>query len=168
MKKAIFLFSFMLISFLGFGQSFSSSSFSSPFRINEEGAVLARKLAYTLASSNKNFLLSGNVITGTPGVYQKFFVFRHQGKRFSVYYQWQAGEPSLINDEFLSIYVRKEGTDGPDDLQGYKDYHLNGSWDEHRVGIYHYWAEIEESNYFDNEIQKEYLAVLKEALLYFN
>lgn len=163
MKKAIFVFSFSLISFLGFGQSFTS-----PFRIDEQGVILARKLANTLTNTDKKFLLSGDVATDVSGLYQKFFVFIHEGKRFSVYYQWQAGEPSLVNDEFLSVYVRKEGSDGPDDLQAYKDYHINGSWDEHHVGIYCYWAEIEESSYFDNEIQKEYLSALREALSYFN
>lgn len=163
MKKAIFVFSFLLISFLGFGQSFTS-----PFRIDEQGIILARKLANTLTNTDKRFLLSGDVATDVPGLYQKFFVFIHKGKRFSVYYQWQAGEPSLINDEFISVYVRKEGSDGPDDLQGYRDYHLNGSWDEHCTGIYRYWAETEESSYFDNEIQKEYLSAVREALSYFN
>jgi hypothetical protein len=163
MKKAILILTLALTFFSGFGQSFSS-----PFRIDEQGIILARKLANKLNNTDKKFLLSGNVTTDVAGVYQKFFVFCCNGKRFSIYYQWQAGDPSLINDEFLSVYVRKEGSDDPDDLQGYKDYHLNGSWDEHRVGIYHYWAETEESTYFDNEIQTEYLVVLKEALSYFN
>ena len=162
--KAVIIFLLTIAGLFASGQSFVS-----PLRVDENVAVLAKKLAYAAVSSKKKILLSGDIATNIPGLYQKFFVFVCKGKRFSLYYQWQAGEPSLFNQEFLSLYVRKEGTDGPDDLRGYKDFHLNGTWDECRLGTFSYsFSPPDEGNNFDAEIQEDYRQALKEALSYFN
>ncbi len=170
MKKMFFLFIFLIVAPAIFGQHYFNP-FSAIVRTDADVAKLSRQLACVLASKvPESCLLTGKVSTDLPGVYQKFVVFSHQGKRFSIYYQWQVDyDGSLLNEnDFLSIYVRPEGSQGPDDLEYYKDYFLNGSWDEAGSGRYLYLAELEESNSFDRLIQHDYIIALKSALSYFN
>lgn len=169
MKKAIFLCCFVFTFFFGFGQGYFNP-LSAIARADAEGTILSRQLAFQISSEAKPYLLAGEVLTNIPGVYQKFVVFSHQGKRVSVYYQWQADRDGALlkENEFISIYVRPEGTQDPDNLEYYKDYLLNGTWDEFSSGRCLYLAESEESESFDSVTQGQYISALKFVLSYFN
>ncbi|MDD3285102.1 MAG: hypothetical protein PHG95_00450 [Patescibacteria group bacterium] len=169
MKKVILLF--LLTISVGFlsAQEFYLNPLVSIGRIDTAGARLVRQLAFQIAaSSNQNkFLISGEVATGSHELKQRYAVFTHHGKRYSVYYQWDVSDViSLANYEFLRISVRPEGTDDPEHLTSFKDYHLNGSWDEYFNNQYIYPAEYEDE-FSDSNYQKKFIESVKDALTFF-
>lgn len=138
-------------------------------RVDPDVSPLVRRLAIDMIDSKESFILEGVLPTSDPYLHEIFRVFEYKGKRFSLYYQWDVREPiSLDNQEYFAIYVRPIGTTDPESLLYFKDYHLNGSWDEcGDSGIQYSW-EYFEGSWFDEERQKQFIATLKEALEYIN
>jgi len=169
MKKVALLFLLTISASFLSAQAFYFNPLVSVGRIDTTGTRLVRQLAIQITDSRNNnkFLLSGEVATGSRELKQHYAVFTHKGKRYSVYYQWDISEPILLMScEFLMISVHPEGTDDPEDLVSYKDYHLDGSWDEYSHGQYIYLAEYED-RFSDDNYQKNFLQTIKEALAFF-
>ena len=75
-------------------------------------------------------------------------------------------------DSSLILYVRPEGSEGPDSLKIFRDDYLNGSWDrawmngQELDGEYLDGGYQDRSNKYD-DIQNEFIRYLKFALEYF-
>lgn len=170
MKKAVLFFILFVFSAVTSAQVFYLDPLVSVGRIDTVGARLVHQLAYEITSGKNQgkFLVYGEVSTGSLELKQRFVVFSHNGKRFSVYYQWDISEPiCLWNYEFLRISVRPEGTTDHEHLISFKDYHLNGTWDEYAKGRYIYLSEYEDEC-SDSKYQKKFIEIVKDALAFFN
>jgi len=172
MKKAVLLVLLTISFSVGFlsAQEFYLNPNISVSRINLDAASLVRQLAYQIVAgeNQEKFLVAGPIKTNSRELYQWHVVFSHRGKRYSIYYQWDiVSRANYWNYNFLRISVRPEGTHGYDDLVSYKDYHLNGSWDECLVGRSIYLAELCDGYAQDTIYQKNFLDTIKEALGFF-
>ena len=173
MKKAVLFFAFALFLITVKAQEFYINPMVSVGRIDTASARLVRNLTYEMVykmnQSLEKFLTFGEISTGTQELKQRFVVFIYNGNRYSIYHQWDTSDAiSLMNYEFLSIFVRPEGTTDPEHLISFKDYHLNGTWDEYSNGCYISLAEYEQGELSDAQTQAKFIRVIKDALAFFN
>lgn len=166
MKKAAFLITVLCAGLVSTAQFSPVNPFDELLRTDTIGTHLVRQLAAEIMSSEKNFIDQGGVDTGLPYLQQSFVVFEQAGQRFSIYYQCDTRDDLLNTEDYLAVYVRPIGTDSPESLTRYCDYHLNGSWDEYADNrCNYYWDDLIGSK-LEIKIQNQYLVVLKQALSY--
>lgn len=166
MKKAAFLIMLLCAGLISTAQFSPVNPFEELARTDTTGMRLVRQLATVMMSSEKNFMDQGAIDSELPYLLESYVVFECQGQRFSLYYQWDTREDKLTAEDYFVVYVRPIGTDGPETLTRYSDYHLNGSWDEYGDGRCNFYGNDLEGSKLDDKIQAQYLIVLKQALDY--
>jgi len=166
MKKAAFLIIFVCAGLMSSAQFSPVNPFDELLRTDTTGIRLVREVATAMMNSDKDFIDQGAIDSELPYLQQSFVVFEQAGQRFSLYYQWDTREDLLDSEDYLVIYSRPIGTDNPESLTRYCDYHLNGSWDEYSNNrCNYYWDDLTGSK-LDAKIQAQYISVLKQALSY--
>jgi hypothetical protein len=132
-------------------------------RVNREGSSLARKLGAKTISSNREFLSRSRIPIGDCIVLNKLS-FDHAGDIYTIEYQNDLSEDVIMRQSFLKISVHPQGQ--AQDKISFTDQLLNGSWDEYESSTsfisYDYISKDK-----DEELQKKFLELLKEALEYF-
>jgi hypothetical protein len=171
MKKAVFCV--CLLAGLGFfaasGQCLAGEPFAAFSRVENPTRLMVEQLSSFILnpSDTNNLLWRGKIPTGRDYLHQECLVFVKDGYRFSLYYQWDVRLLFFLDrQEYLSIYVRPEGTTDPESLVYFKDFYLNGSWDEYgSAGIALSWEYFEGSD-FDERRQRQFCSLVSETLEY--
>jgi len=146
-------------------------------RIDPKAAALVKTLAREVEYPTRACLLQSKEEV-YEDIWESFVVIKSHGLRISVYYQsssYYQNSGVLFNqdwDSSLILYVRPEGSEGPDSLKIFRDDYLNGSWDrawmngQELDGEYLDGGYQDRSNKYD-DIQNEFIRYLKFALEYF-
>ncbi|MES2007040.1 MAG: hypothetical protein V4436_02955 [Patescibacteria group bacterium] len=81
-------------------------------------------------------------------------VFVQDGKRYSIFFsgtEWSAGNPIPVEEQWITVSVRPNGTSGPETVDGFEDMGLDGMVDEGSLKLTPLYNRLDESRkIFDN------------------